>query len=68
MNRRWRVRVLAVAWAYVAILPAIVEGQGQRQLLGKIIGNVRVLKADFPPIPDLVSLEFRGATITSGVV
>jgi Tfp pilus assembly protein PilF len=57
--------MLAVTWAYVVILPANIQGQGQRQLLGKIIGNVRVLRADFPPTPILVSLEFRGSTITS---
>jgi len=65
MSRRWRIPLLAVAWAYGVILPAIALGQGQRQLLGKIIGNVRVLRADFPPTPVLVSLEFRGSTITS---
>ena len=65
MNRRQRVLLLSALWAYVVMLPAVVQGQGQRLLLGKIIGNLRVLKADFPPTPVLVSLEFRGATITS---
>ncbi len=65
MNRGRRVLLLSALWAYVVMLPAVVQGQGQRLLLGKIIGNLRVLKADFPPTPVLVSLEFRGATITS---
>jgi tetratricopeptide (TPR) repeat protein len=65
MDRRRRVLILSVICAYVVILPAIVQGQGQRELLGKIIGNLRVLRADFPPTPVLVSLEFRGATVTS---
>jgi tetratricopeptide (TPR) repeat protein len=65
MNRRRRVLVRFVICAYIVILPALVQGQGQRELLGKIIGNLRVLNADFPSTPILVSLEFRGATITS---
>jgi len=65
MNRRRRVLLLSALWAYVVMLPVVVQGQGQRLLLGKIIGNLRVLKADFPPTPVLVSLEFRGATVTS---
>jgi Tfp pilus assembly protein PilF len=65
MNRRWRVLVLSVSCVYVVILPSIVQGQSQRLLLGKIIGSARVLKGDFPATPVLVSLEFRGATITS---
>jgi tetratricopeptide (TPR) repeat protein len=65
MNRRRQVLVLSVICAYVAVLPAMVQGQGQRELLGKIIGSLRVLRADFPPTPVLVSLEFRGATVAS---
>ena len=57
--------MLSVILAYLVALPVLVNGQGQRQLLGKIIGNVRQPKAGFLPTPVLVSLEFRGATITS---
>ena len=65
MNTRRRVLVISVICAYVANLPTIVQGQGQRELLGKIIGSLRVLRSDFPPTPVLVSLQFRGATLTS---
>ena len=37
----------------------------QQAQLGKIIGNVRVLKGDFPPHPVLISLEMRGSPIGS---
>ena len=37
----------------------------QPNQLGRIIGNVRVSRGDFPPVPVLVSLEFRGAIIES---
>jgi tetratricopeptide (TPR) repeat protein len=37
----------------------------QQNQLGKIIGNVRVSRADFPAHPVLISLEMRGAPIGS---
>jgi tetratricopeptide (TPR) repeat protein len=64
MNRGCQVLVLTVAWVYVITLSAILVGQQQQQV-GKIIGSVRILKADFPPTAVLVSLEFRGAPIES---
>jgi Flp pilus assembly protein TadD len=38
---------------------------GQQNQLGKIIGNVRVVKGDFPTHPVLISLEMRGSPIGS---
>ena len=37
----------------------------QANTLGKIIGNIQVLRGDFPEYPVLVSLEMRGAPINS---
>jgi tetratricopeptide (TPR) repeat protein len=37
----------------------------QQNQLGKIIGNIRVVKGDFPAHPVLVSLEMRGSPIDS---
>src|ERR1700694_2584011 len=37
----------------------------QQNQLGKIIGNVRVVKGDFPAHPVLMSLEMRGSPIQS---
>jgi Tfp pilus assembly protein PilF len=37
----------------------------QQNQLGKIVGNVRVLKGDFPAHPVLISLEMRGTPIGS---
>lgn len=37
----------------------------QSNQTGRIIGNIRVFRADFPPHPVLVSLEMRGAPIAS---
>jgi tetratricopeptide (TPR) repeat protein len=37
----------------------------QQNQLGRIIGNVKVSRGDFTPVPVLVSLEFRGTTIES---
>ena len=50
--------------AAVLAVPGQAFAQQPNQL-GRIIGGVRVLKADFPPTPVLISLEFRGATIES---
>ena len=37
----------------------------QQNQLGKIIGNIRVVRGDFPPQPVLISLEMRGSPIAS---
>lgn len=37
----------------------------QQQVLGSIIGHVRVARGDVPPQPVLVTLEFRGAAMDS---
>jgi len=37
----------------------------QQNQLGKIVGNVRVVKGDFPAHPILISLEMRGSPIGS---
>ena len=41
------------------------EISAQQNQLGKIIGNVRVVKGDFPAYAVLVSLEMRGAPIAT---
>jgi tetratricopeptide (TPR) repeat protein len=45
------------------LLPSQLHSQGQQ--LGKIIGNVRIVRGDFPPHPVLISLEMRGSPIAS---
>jgi tetratricopeptide (TPR) repeat protein len=45
------------------LLPTQLHAQGQQ--LGKIIGNVRIVRGDFPPHPVLISLEMRGSPIAS---
>jgi Flp pilus assembly protein TadD len=44
-------------------LPTQLHAQGQQ--LGKIIGNIRISRGDFPAHPVLVSLEMRGSPIAS---
>jgi tetratricopeptide (TPR) repeat protein len=58
-----RTRTLVALSAFFAIL--FLPGQlcAQQGDLGKIIGNIRVVKGDFPATPILVSLEMRGAPI-----
>jgi tetratricopeptide (TPR) repeat protein len=46
-----------------SVLTAHLHSQQQQAPLGKIIGSVRVAKADFPPTPVLVTLELRGAAM-----
>jgi Flp pilus assembly protein TadD len=50
-----------------ALLFCLVPSQlcAQQNQLGKIIGNVRVVKGDFPPHRVLISLEMRGSPIES---
>jgi tetratricopeptide (TPR) repeat protein len=50
---------LALIAGFVVPQPLI----AQQNIYGKIIGNVRVLRADFPAHPVLVSLEMRGTPI-----
>ena len=64
MSRGWRVLVLPLVVACAASFPAVLWGQQPNQL-GKIIGNVRVLRGDFPSIPVLITLEMRGSPIGS---
>jgi tetratricopeptide (TPR) repeat protein len=54
-------------WSVLLIslfLPSQVRAQ-QANSLGEIIGNIQVLRGDFPAYPVLVSLEMRGAPIAS---
>lgn len=64
MSRGWRVLVLPLVVACAAGFPAMLQGQQPNQL-GKIIGNVRVLRGDFPSPPVLITLEMRGSPIGS---
>jgi Tfp pilus assembly protein PilF len=62
VDRRWRALVLPVLLAFFAVPSWLIAQQNQ---LGKIIGNVRVVKGDFPVHPVLISLEMRGSPIGS---
>jgi tetratricopeptide (TPR) repeat protein len=63
MGRGWRAVVLyALLTSFVTIPSQICAQQNQ---LGKIIGNIRVARGDFPAHPVLVSLEMRGSPIGS---
>jgi Flp pilus assembly protein TadD len=59
-----RVRILRWSTLFISIVLCAPLSAQQNQL-GRIIGNVRVLKGDFPDHPVLVSLEMRGAPIAS---
>jgi tetratricopeptide (TPR) repeat protein len=62
MNQSWRTVTLSVFLVVVAV-----PGQlsAQQNNLGKIIGNVRVVKGDVPAHPVLISIEMRGTPIGS---
>ena len=62
--RRLPAAVACLLLAAILVTPVQLFAQQPNQL-GRIIGGVRVLKADFPPTPVLISLEFRGAAIES---
>lgn len=47
------------------VLCPTLYAQQQQAPMGKIIGSVRIAKADFPPSPVLVTLELRGASMES---
>ncbi len=62
-SRGWRDGLLlALLICCVFAKQALAQQPNQ---LGRIIGNVKVSRGDFTPVPVLVSLEFRGATIES---
>jgi len=62
MGRGWGVTLLSGLLAAFVIPVQLCAQQNQ---LGKIIGNVRVVKGDFPAHPVLISLEMRGSPIGS---
>jgi tetratricopeptide (TPR) repeat protein len=62
MGTGWRVVVWSALLASLAIPDQLCAQQSQ---LGKIIGNVRVSRGDFPAHPVLISLEMRGTPIES---
>jgi lipoprotein NlpI len=63
MSIGWRV-ALSVAVVCAACLPVMLQAQRPQQL-GKIVGQLRVSRGDFPSVPVLVTLEFRGSPIQS---
>jgi tetratricopeptide (TPR) repeat protein len=62
LGKNFRSVLFSVLLAAVALSTSL-YGQQQQAPLGKIIGSVRVAKADFPPTPVLVTLELRGAAM-----
>ena len=63
MRSGWR-GVAVVLAVVAACFPAMLQAQRPQQL-GKIIGQVRVLRGDFPLVAVMVTLEFRGSPIQS---
>ena len=62
MDRTWHALVLPALLLSFVIPSRLCAQQNQ---LGRIIGNVRVVKGDFPAHPVLVSLEMRGSPIAT---
>ncbi|MBZ5666083.1 MAG: tetratricopeptide repeat protein [Acidobacteriia bacterium] len=62
MKRTWSALVFSALLASLFIPNQLSAQQNQ---LGKIIGNLRVVRGDFPPHAVLVTLEMRGAPIGS---
>jgi tetratricopeptide (TPR) repeat protein len=62
MKRTRHVLALSAFLSFFFVPAQLCAQQGE---LGKIIGNIRVIKGDFPTHPVLVSLEMRGAAIES---
>jgi tetratricopeptide (TPR) repeat protein len=62
VDQGWRARLLFALLASFAVPSQLCAQQNQ---LGKIIGNVRVVRGDFPAHPVLISLEMRGSPIGS---
>jgi tetratricopeptide (TPR) repeat protein len=63
-SRRFIVLVVS-AFLAVILLSACLNAQQQQSPLGKIIGDIRVAKGDFPPTAILVTLELHGSAIES---
>jgi tetratricopeptide (TPR) repeat protein len=64
VSKVWRILVLWALSACAVCFPVVLEGQNPNQL-GKIIGQIKVSRADFPNVPVLITLEFRGSPIES---
>jgi len=64
MSIGWRVVALSVAVVCAACMPVMLHAQRPQQL-GKIVGQLRVSRGDFPSVPVLMTLEFRGSPIQS---
>jgi tetratricopeptide (TPR) repeat protein len=64
MSSGWRVAMLSVVVVCAACLPVTLQAQRPQQL-GKIVGQIRVSRGDFPSVPVLITLEFRGSPILS---
>ena len=62
LTRRGRSPLLAPAWMPVCFSLSPLSAQ---QSLGRIIGQLRVTKGDFPPHQILVELQLHGSTLTS---
>jgi tetratricopeptide (TPR) repeat protein len=62
MGRGWRAVLLS---ALLASFVVPIQLSAQQNQLGRIVGNVRVVKGDFPAHPVLISLEMRGSPIGS---
>src|ERR1700676_525775 len=62
MDRRVGALILSTLLPLSALPGQVCAQQNQ---LGKIIGNVRVVKGDFPVHPVLISLEMRGSPVGS---
>jgi len=59
-----RIRRLVLSWVCLAGALCCVS-QGQQPILGNIVGEIHVVRAAFPPKQVMVTLQSRGATITS---
>jgi Tfp pilus assembly protein PilF len=60
-----RSRVLLLSMFFAAFIAGHPLHSQQPNQLGKIIGNVRVVRGDFPAHPVLISLDMRGTPIES---
>jgi len=63
-SRRFIVLVVS-AFLTVILMSVCLHAQQQQSPLGKIIGDIRVAKGDFPSTPILVTLELHGSAIGS---
>ena len=63
-----RVRIsrrFLASYAFLAVLAFSVSASAQQQILGNIVGHMRVLRGDTPPERVMVTLEVRGAPMDS---